>query len=115
MLKIKSVEGTGSANVTSEPTYQHSTSQAANTDTGDSGHSTAVAPENSNLQTGDKPHENLKRRGVSFSDVQNVHIVPLENEDEDGSKDEPPNDDASYHGDQLDDGKKNESTPLLQK
>ncbi|CAR29534.1 hypothetical protein ZYGR_0AD02160 [Zygosaccharomyces rouxii] len=113
LLKIKNVEGTESPNITVDSTSHNSTSQAANTDTGGSGHSTAIAPENSNHQNGSKPHENLKRRGVSFSDVQNVHIVPLENEDEDESKNESSNDDGNYHDNQLDAENKNESTPLL--
>lgn len=111
LLKIKSVESTRSASVTSSSTAQQTTSWESNTDVGGHGHSTAIASENSNSRTGDNPHENLKRRGVSFSDVQNVHIVPLENEYEDENNNEIFNVDASDHDNHL--GDKNESIPLL--
>lgn len=117
LLKIKNVDdASGLTNVTPDSATQNSKSNLSNnnnTEAGGNGSSTAIEPRNSNsLGGGDRPHENLKRRGVSFNDEKNVHIVPVADEDESNNNE---NGDASAidHDDNVDD-EKSESTPLLQ-
>ncbi|SJM87705.1 related to Peroxisomal membrane protein PEX30 [Zygosaccharomyces bailii] len=51
--------------------------------------------------------DNVKRRSVSFSDVKNVHIIPSEDEDEEGSE--------AKHEEEKQIDKSSETAPLLQR
>lgn len=105
LLKINSPGTTRATNTPPESSSpSKSNSSAVDIGVSGSGHSTAVSPENSNSQVGEETYENLKCRSVSFSDVQNVRIIPSEDDDETKNSEPPKNNDE----------KKNESTPLLQ-